>query len=82
MVLSALPNESFPFVVETITPVTTAHEGRNYFRVEARLERISHRLRPGMEGVGKVLVDRRKLIDIWTRDLLEGLRLWLWTWLP
>ena len=36
MILSALPNDSFGFVVEKITPISTAEEGLNYFRVEAK----------------------------------------------
>jgi multidrug resistance efflux pump len=82
MILSALPHEQFDFLVEKITPIATAKEGLNYFRVEAELARISERLRPGMEGIGKIDVDERKLIAIWTRDLREWVRLWLWSWWP
>jgi hypothetical protein len=82
MVLSALPQEHFDFVVEKITPISAAKEGLNYFRVEARPENISGRLRPGMEGVGKIHVDRRNMVSIWTRDLREWLRLWVWSWWP
>lgn len=82
MILSALPHEHFDFAVERITPIATAKEGLNYFRVEARPESISKRLRPGMEGIGKIHVDRRKLISIWTRNLREWLRLWVWSWWP
>jgi RND family efflux transporter MFP subunit len=82
LLLSAFPQEALPFRVEKITPVSTAHEGRNAFRVEAQLERTPDRLRPGMEGVGKVEVDRRLLIWIWTRQVIDWVRLKLWTWLP
>jgi RND family efflux transporter MFP subunit len=82
LVLSSMPGESFPFIVDKITPVSTAKEGRNYFRVEARLEHSSQRLRPGMEGVGKVAIDRRKLIWIWTHEIIDWLRLKLWAWWP
>ncbi len=82
LVLSAMPDDHFDFVVEKITPISSAEEGRNYFRVEARLDEVSPRLRPGMEGVGKITVDRRKLISIWTRNLTEWLRLWIWSWWP
>jgi len=27
-------------------------------------------------------VDRRRIISIWTRDLIDWLRLRLWSWLP
>jgi len=82
LVLSSFPRQSFEFVVEKITPISSAEEGRNYFRVEAALEEVSDRIRPGMEGVGKIAVDRRKLISIWTRDMMEWLRLWIWSWWP
>lgn len=82
LVLSALPGQTFHFQVEKITPISVAEEGENRFRVEARLERVSGQLRPGMEGVGKIMVDRRNLFSIWSRTLREKLSLWLWAWLP
>jgi len=82
LLLSAFPEEPLPFRVEKVTPVSTAREGRNYFRVEAQLENTPKRLRPGMEGVGKVEVDRRLLIWIWTRQVIDWVRLTLWTWMP
>lgn len=82
LVLPSMPGEGFPFVVEKITPVSLAKEGRNYFRVEAKMEKSSDRLRPGMEGVGKVTIDRRKLIWVWTHTAVDWLRLQLWRWMP
>jgi multidrug efflux pump subunit AcrA (membrane-fusion protein) len=82
LILSGIPGEEMPFRVAKITPVSTAKEGRNYFRVEATLERTSDRLRPGMEGVGKVVIDRRLLVWIWTHEVLDWVRLTLWSWLP
>ena len=75
-------SDKFGFTVEKITPMTAAQEGKNTFRVEAKLESISEKLRPGMEGVGKISIDERKLISIWTRKLRDWLRLWIWTWWP
>jgi multidrug resistance efflux pump len=82
MVLTALPHASLPFIVEKITPVTTAKEGRNLFLVEARLEGASERLRPGMEGYAKVEAGRYKLFWIWTHPLIDWVRLKLWSWWP
>lgn len=82
VILSSLPDEVFGFTVEKITPISIASEGVNYFRVEARAKDISERLRPGMTGVGKVFVDRRKLIDILTRDIRDWFKLKLWSWRP
>lgn len=82
VLLAALPRSPFPFVVEKVTPIATAKEGRNFFRVEAALQNSAEILRPGMEGVGKIDIDRRLLVAIWTRDLGEWLRLFLWKWWP
>ena len=82
LALSGIPGARLPFSVARITPVSTAEEGRNTFRVEARMESTSERLRPGMEGVGKIAVGERRLIWIWTHGLVDWLRLAFWTWLP
>jgi multidrug resistance efflux pump len=82
LVLPSMPGKAFHFVVEKITPVSIAKEGRNYFRVEGRLEQSSPNLRPGMEGIGKITVDRRKLIWVWTHEAVNWLRLQLWRWWP
>jgi hypothetical protein len=62
--------------------VNNAKDGANRFRVEARLDAKPERLRPGMEGVGKIEVDERRLVWIWTHSLVDRLRLWLWHALP
>jgi multidrug resistance efflux pump len=82
LVLPSMPGEAFAFVVAKITPVSIAKEGRNYFRVEGRLDQVSPHLRPGMEGIGKITVDRRKLIWVWTHEAVNWLRLQLWRWWP
>jgi RND family efflux transporter MFP subunit len=82
LALPSLPGEVTPLSVEKITPVSVAKEGRNYFRVEAHLDKSSNRLRPGMEGIGKITVDRRRLFWIWTHELIDWLRLKLWSWWP
>jgi RND family efflux transporter MFP subunit len=82
LTVTSIPHERFPLVVTRITAVNVAKEGRNTFRVEARLEGDAGRLRPGMEGVGKINVDERRLVWIWTHGLTDWLRLTLWSWLP
>jgi multidrug resistance efflux pump len=82
LALSAFPNEPLPFTVTKVTPVSTARAGRNYFRVEAHLTHTSARLRPGMEGIGKIAIDRRLLLWMWTHQAVDWLRLQLWSWLP
>jgi RND family efflux transporter MFP subunit len=82
LILSALPDTPLPFTVNMVTPVTLAEEGRSFFKVEATLDEPSQRIRPGMEGYGKILVDRRRLIWVWTHDLITWVRLKMWSWLP
>jgi len=82
LIFPSMPREVFPFVVEKITPVSTAKEGRNYFRVEGRMGEASQRLRPGMEGIGKITIDRRRLIWVWTHKAIDWLRLQVWRWFP
>lgn len=82
LVLTALPKTQFPITVEKITPVSMTEEGVSFFRVEAKLDETSERLRPGMEGFGKISVGQNRLIWIWTHSLTDWLRLWAWSWWP
>jgi hypothetical protein len=82
LLLAAFPDAPLGFEVTQITPVSTPRDGRNYFRVEAKLDRTDPRMRPNMEGVGKVDIDRRRYLWIWTRQAVDALRLLAWSWLP
>lgn len=82
LVLSSMPQDRLPMAVEKITPVSVVEEGRNYFRVEAAVKGGTQKLRPGMEGVGKIEVDERKLLWIWTYKLVHWVRMWFWSWWP
>lgn len=82
LALSSMPHDPVPLVVEKITPVSVVEEGRNYFRVEARAEGGIEKLRPGMEGVGKIQVERRRLAWIWTHKIVHWVRMWVWSWWP
>lgn len=82
LVLSGIPGERLRFTVARVTPVSSAEDGHNYFRAEARLERATERLRPGMEGVSKISAGEARLVRIWTRRLVDWLRLSFWTWMP
>lgn len=83
IVVSGVNDDPMPFTVSKVTPVATAKDGKNNFRVEASLNGdISPRLRPGMEGVGKVAIGTRSLWWIITHGFTDWLRLSLWNWLP
>lgn len=82
LLLSAFPSEPVAVSVAKVTPLSTAKEGRNFFRVEATLDQPHDRLRPAMEGAGKIEIDRRSLVWIWTHQVVDWVRLTLWAWLP
>ena len=82
LALSSMPSEPIELEVKKITPVATTEEGRNYFRVEGILTQEFEDLRPGMQGVAKVNVDRRHLIWIWGRELINWVQLSVWKYLP
>jgi RND family efflux transporter MFP subunit len=82
LILNSLPAEPLSMTITKVTPVAAAEEGNNLFMVEADLDETLASLRPGMEGFGKISVDSRKLIWIWTHDVYDWLRLWLWSWWP
>ena len=80
LVITGLAGEPMPFTVAKIMPVATAQDGRNFYRVEARLKQDSPLLLPGMEGVGKIGAGRRKLGWVLLHGLFDWLRLNLWSW--
>lgn len=82
LALTSMPNEEIALSVEKITPVSVVEEGRNLFRVEAVARGATEKLRPGMEGVGKIQIDRRNLFWIWTHKLVHWMRMWAWSWWP
>lgn len=82
LVMTGIASEPMEFKVAKVTPVATALDGKNYFRVEAALAQASPRLRPGMEGIGKIEVGSRSLWWVLTHSFTDWLILTLWTWMP
>ncbi|MGB5260442.1 MAG: HlyD family efflux transporter periplasmic adaptor subunit [Gammaproteobacteria bacterium] len=80
--LAGLPGKTLDFTVSRITPVSEAADGSNYFRIEAELADAPEILRPGMAGVGKIEIDQRRQLWIWTHRMLDWFRLKTWSWLP
>ena len=77
-----LAGDPLAFKVVKLTPIATAQDSRNFFRVEAMLAEAPSRIRPGMEGVGKISVGDKRLWWILTHSFTDWLRLSLWTWMP
>lgn len=83
LALASQPTARLPVRVERVTPVAVAEDGRNFFRVEAKLETPdAATLRPGMEGIAKIETGPQRLLWIWTHSIVDWLRLFAWHWLP
>ena len=82
LTLSSLSQRNFPIKVERITSVARAEDGANTFRVEASLPGVPDILRPGMEGIGKINAGKERMVWIWTHEITDWIRLWLWSWWP
>jgi len=77
--LAGLPDTSIPLEITRVVPVASTEQGGNHFRVEGELQEVPDGLRPGMQGVAKVVTGRGSLLWSWTRELTDRLRLWLWS---
>jgi hypothetical protein len=82
LVVAAMPWQPLDFTVSRVTPVARVDDGRSVFRVEAELAGSSPRLRPGMQGIGRIEAGERLAVWIWTRRILERARLMLWQVVP
>jgi hypothetical protein len=82
LTLSSLSKWDLPLKVERITSAAKAEDGANIFRVEASLPSAPAALRPGMEGIGKINAGRERLVWIWTHEIVDWFRLWVWSWWP
>lgn len=75
---ASYPGKPIKFVVERINPIAEVVNQRNVFKVRVRLVETYPWMRPGMEGVAKVSVGKRRYIWIWTRKITNWLRMKLW----
>jgi multidrug resistance efflux pump len=75
---ASYPGERIKFIVERINPMAEVIEQRNVFRVRVRLLERHEWMRPGMEGVAKVSIGKRHYVWIWTRKIVNWIRMKLW----
>lgn len=80
LILAALPARTLPIRLERITPLATTENGHHYFTVYATLQGSMPALRPGMQGVVKIDVDRRSLLISRVARSFNWLRFKLWSW--
>jgi RND family efflux transporter MFP subunit len=77
--LAGLPYEPVEVAISRIVPIADAADGGNRFRVEGELLAASGKLRPGMQGVAKLVVGQDSLLRVWTRELVQRLQFWAWS---
>jgi len=77
--VTGLPQDQFAFRVNRVTSVAALDDRKNTFRVEAKLSDANAPLRPGMQGVGKIVVAQNNLLTIWMRPVAHWLRMKLWS---
>ena len=82
VLLQGMSDATVDFTVLRITSVAETDAGHNTFRLEGRLDGAPANLRPGMEGVGKIEVEDRSVGWVWTRSLMDWVRMQIWSWTP
>ncbi len=87
LALSALPWTSRDIVVERVTPLAKAVEGRNVFEVQARVVDThpgmpgGDPVRPGLLGRAHLVVGQAPPLWAWAGQLAARLRVAWWAWL-
>ena len=75
---AAFPDRRVAFTVERIDPAAELRKERNVFRARLILDQRPDWMRPGMEGLARVEIDRRPLGSIWFRRAIDWVRMKLW----
>ncbi|MHC4752437.1 MAG: HlyD family efflux transporter periplasmic adaptor subunit [Planctomycetota bacterium] len=75
---ASYPGQRIKFEVERINPIAEVVNQRNVFKVRVQLLQTYQWMRPGMEGVAKVSVGKRHYAWIWTRKIINWIRMRLW----
>jgi multidrug resistance efflux pump/GAF domain-containing protein len=75
---ASYPGQRIRFTVERISPIAEVANQRNIFKVRVKLLETYDWMRPGMEGVAKVSIDKRKYAWIWSRKIVNWIRMKLW----
>jgi len=75
---TGFPERRIRFVVERINPMSEVVERQNVFKVRVRLVESDLQILPGMEGLAKVDIGERAYGWIWTRKLVNWVRMKLW----
>ncbi len=75
---ASYPGRRVAFEVERVNPIAEVVKQQNILKVRVRLLEVHPWMRPGMEGVARIMIDRRPYAWIWTRKLTNWIRMKLW----
>lgn len=77
---TAYPSRPLNFKVERITPVASVDKTSNVYKVRVLFEpgQDTQWLRPGVEGMAEINVEKRRYAWIWTHKAIEWVRMKLW----
>jgi multidrug resistance efflux pump len=75
---ASYPAQRIAFEVERVNPIAEVVKQKNVFKVRVRLLELYPWMRPGMEGVAKIDLAKRSYAWIWTRKIVNWVRMKLW----
>ena len=76
---TAYPGRPIKYTVESINPIATPEQGKNVFKARVKLDpATSAWLKPGVQGLSKTDVRSEKYAWIWTRRMVNWVRMKLW----
>lgn len=75
---ASFPGQHLRFLVERVNPAAEVVNNRNVFKVRVRLLETRPWMRPGMEGVAKITIEKRRYAWIWSRKVINWIRMKLW----
>jgi hypothetical protein len=75
---ASYPGRRIEFLVERINPIAEVENERNIFKVRVQLLDTYPWMRPGMEGVAKVSIGKRRYAWIWSRKVVNWIRMKFW----
>jgi multidrug resistance efflux pump/GAF domain-containing protein len=75
---ASYPGQRIAFEVERVNPIAEIVKQKNVFKVRVRLLELYPWMRPGMEGVAKIDLAKRPYAWIWTRKIINWVRMKLW----
>ncbi len=75
---ASYPGRRIKFIVERINPIAEVENERNIFKVRVQLLDTYSWMRPGMEGIAKVSIGERRYIWIWSRKVVNWVRMKFW----